>query len=265
MPIKPSVATRRITQEEFSSLAYKVMEQVFAIHNEFGRFFNERIYKRELMNRLSGVQLEAAVDVVHQSFSKRYFADVLVADSGLFEFKAADVIHERHVAQSVNYLLLLNLAHGKIINIRPERLESRFVNCHQQLADLHAPEVLDAELDASVPGAEEFRERLMALICDWGAGLELALYREALIHFFGGEAQVSQETPVFGISGVLGSHRVLFIEPDVAFDLTALPQAESSFATHARRMIEHTELRAIHWANINSHQITFKTIHKARS
>jgi GxxExxY protein len=265
MPIKSSVSTHRISQEEFAPLAYEVMNHVFAIHNEFGRLFDENIYKRELANRQRGVRLEAAVDVVYQSFAKRYYADALVMDSSLFEFKAAEAIHDRHVAQSLNYLLLFNLAHGKIINVRADRVESRFINCHQQLAELRAPEIVDAELDASVAGAEQFRETLLSLVGDWGAGLELALYREALIHFFGGETQVCRDIPVFGSNGLLGAQRVCFIAPAVAFDISAVPTAECSFAIHAQRMIHHTNLQAIHWANITAQQITFKTIHKACS
>lgn len=42
MPITPAHPTRRISQEEFGTLAYDVMQHVFAIRNEFGRFFDEK-------------------------------------------------------------------------------------------------------------------------------------------------------------------------------------------------------------------------------
>jgi hypothetical protein len=35
---------RRITQDEFKQIAGEVMQHVFTIHNEFGRFFDEQIY-----------------------------------------------------------------------------------------------------------------------------------------------------------------------------------------------------------------------------
>ena len=83
MPIIPSLPTTRISQNEFKELASEVMRHVFDIHNEFGRLFDEQIYKRELAQRLPGVVLEAAVTVSHRSFAKTYYLDVLV--NGVFE------------------------------------------------------------------------------------------------------------------------------------------------------------------------------------
>ena len=49
------------------------MRLVFDIHNEFGRLFDERIYKRELASRLPGTCLEVPVDVTWLGFSERYY------------------------------------------------------------------------------------------------------------------------------------------------------------------------------------------------
>jgi hypothetical protein len=61
----------RLAQEEFSALAFEVMRHVFAIHNEIGRFFDEKIYKREPARRLPGVHLEVPIDGQFDSFLKR--------------------------------------------------------------------------------------------------------------------------------------------------------------------------------------------------
>jgi hypothetical protein len=47
MPIQVGATTRRLDQDGFERIAYDVMGYVFEIHNEFGRFFDEKIYKRE--------------------------------------------------------------------------------------------------------------------------------------------------------------------------------------------------------------------------
>ena len=70
MPVCPSSSTTRISQDDFKALASEVMRHVFDIHNEFGRLFDQLIYKRELAARLPGVVLEAAVTVSHGSFVK---------------------------------------------------------------------------------------------------------------------------------------------------------------------------------------------------
>ena len=56
------------------------MEHVFAIHNEIGRFFDQKIQKREFAQRLPNVRLEEPVEVAFGSFRTTYGLDVLVAD-----------------------------------------------------------------------------------------------------------------------------------------------------------------------------------------
>ena len=77
MPVKLHHPIRRPSETEFSALTYEVMRVVFDIHNDLGRFFDERIYKRELARRLPGVSLEVPLEVTFESFRKTYFIDVL--------------------------------------------------------------------------------------------------------------------------------------------------------------------------------------------
>ncbi len=53
MPIFPSMPVRRLSQEELNAISFNVMEQVFAIHNAFARFFDEQAYKQEIAARRS--------------------------------------------------------------------------------------------------------------------------------------------------------------------------------------------------------------------
>ena len=46
MPIHCPIPTNRISQERFKLLSSEVMDHVFAIHNDFGRFFDEIVYPR---------------------------------------------------------------------------------------------------------------------------------------------------------------------------------------------------------------------------
>jgi GxxExxY protein len=260
MPIVRPFPMRRISQKEFGEIAFAVMEHVFAIHNEFGRFFDEQIYKRELAARMCDVALEVPITVSFDGFSKVYLLDALVSGGGLFEFKAAEVIHPRHRGQTINYLLLADLGHGKVINVRPPKVEHEFVNCSQRLARLRAPRLADTEWDNAAPGAARFRDLLISLIQDWGAGLELALYEEALTWLLGGEAGVNVPVPVSDSGGLVGTQRLRLVSPEAAFKLTALPEHDNAFAVHARRLVAHTPLEAIHWANITFDHVTFTTI-----
>jgi len=258
MPVIPSVSVRRLSQKEFGDLAYEVMKHVFAIHSDFGRLFDEKVYKKELSNRMKGVALEVAVDVTHDTFTKRYFADVLVHDGGLFEFKATDAIHPKHRAQAIHYLLLFDLAHGKVVNLRSEDVKHEFVNCHLRLGDLRQPTINDDAWSSTIPGAECFRETLTSLLADWGTGLDLTLYEEALEYLIAAKESV----PVFGQSGHLADQSMRLISPESSFKLTSMSQNADSFFIDARKLLRHTPLKVIHWANITLNQVTLTTIHR---
>jgi GxxExxY protein len=260
MPIHRSIPTTRITQKEFKQISHEVMEHVFAIHNEFGRFFDERVYKLELASRMEGVALEPSVTVTHGNFSKTYFIDALVHGSGLFEFKTADSIHARHRGQTINYLLLCDLAHGKIANMRTERVQHEFVNCHQRLEKLRRPEIIDSEWRGQTPACEALRDRVNALISDWGSGLEIGLYEEALTHALGGEESVHIPVPVFSSKGHIAYQSMRLASPEVAFKITALPERTDIFEAHMRKLLQHTSLAAVQWVNITHQTVTFTTI-----
>ena len=68
MPITRTTETIRPTQSEFGQIAYDVMNCVYEIHHEFGRFFDEAVYKRELAGRLPSMELELPVTVTHGTF-----------------------------------------------------------------------------------------------------------------------------------------------------------------------------------------------------
>ena len=51
MPVRIKHEVRPLTQHEFSVVAYQVMGKLFEIHEDFGRLFDEEIYRRELLQR----------------------------------------------------------------------------------------------------------------------------------------------------------------------------------------------------------------------
>jgi GxxExxY protein len=260
MPIHRITETIRPTQSEFGQIAYDVMKCVYEIHNEFGRFFDEAVYKRELASRMPGMELELPVTVTHDTFSKLYRLDVLAHKRGIFEFKVADSIAPRHRGQTLNYLLLFDLPHGKVINVRPESVGDEFVNCQSRLDDLRNPSVETAGFHSATAGASFFHDHLISMIHDWGAGLETGLYEEALTHFLGGDERVLLPVPVIGAKGHLHDQKMRLLAPDVAFKLTAFSDRLEAFEVHARRLLQHTNLKAIHWANLTHKHVTFTTI-----
>jgi GxxExxY protein len=258
MPIVLHSPIRRLSQREFGDVAFEVMRHVFAIHNDLGRLFDERIYKNEIANRLPDVRLEEPIDVAFDSFHKRLFMDVLVGDGAVFEFKAAERISPAHRAQLLNYLLLCNLAHGKVINVRSDSVQHEFVNTTLKRAERGKYRVNFDRWSDSLPGAAQLREVVTALLLDWGAGLEILLYDEAVVHLLGGQEAAAVPVTIGGRQ--VGTHRVHMAAPTVGFRLTALTQNLEHFENHARRLLAHLNLRALAWINITIHQLTFTTL-----
>ena len=217
MPIRCPVPIRILSQAEFGALSYGVMADVFAIRNELGRFFDEVIYKKALATRRSDVELEVPIEISFKEFSKRYFLDALVARGGLFEFKATETLSARHKAQLLHYLFLLELRHGLQVNVRPESLEREFVNATMTLEARRAFRVETGAWNRTLPGVEAGREILLALVADWGTGLELGLYEEALTYFLGGEARVLRRVQVQLDGRSLGEQWLRFAGDEVAF------------------------------------------------
>ena len=249
-----------MSQAEFGALAYEVMRTVFEIRNEFGRLFDERIYKRELAYRFPGVLLEVPVEVVHGAFRKLYFLDVLVNEGALFEFKTVEALTPRHEAQLLHYLLLTELEHGKLVNLRPETIEQLFVNTTLRLSDRVGFGVETHGWDPQLRGAARFHDVLLSLLQDWGIGLDLSLYEDGLLHFLGGGTEAIREVEVGSADHVLGQQKVRLAAPGVAFKVTTLQDNVDPFGTHLACFLAHTNLEALLWANIGRKTVTFKLL-----
>ena len=50
MPVCVKHEVRRLSQREFSAVAYQMMGKLFEIHEDLGRLFDEEIYQRELLH-----------------------------------------------------------------------------------------------------------------------------------------------------------------------------------------------------------------------
>jgi hypothetical protein len=114
MPIVCPVEIRSLSRGEFYGLDYKVMKLVFAVHNEMGRFWDERINETEIAARcramhLDSVETQVPIRVSHAGFLKTYEV----------ELKAVDTLLNQHVRQALHYNLLLGVNFGKLVNFRP--------------------------------------------------------------------------------------------------------------------------------------------------
>jgi GxxExxY protein len=130
------------------------------MHRDMGRFFDEIIYKRELAHRHPDVRLEVCIEIVHGTFRKLQFLDVLVDGGAPFEFKCAEAIIPRHSSQLLNYMLQLELAHGKLVNVATDSVEHQFVNTTLRYEDRVCFAIGDDQWNQRPAGAERFRQAL---------------------------------------------------------------------------------------------------------
>lgn len=267
MPITVASEIVVLTQDEFHAMDHRVMGMVFDVHNEFGRLLDEKLFKRALAQRcvragLGSVEREVHVRVTHDSFTKDYYMDLLIASGYLMEGKAAETIAPSHRAQTLHYALLAGIRHAKLVNFRPERVQHEFISTTLSHDARRNFRVEDRHWREFSPQCGWLRERLTALLADWGAFLEVSLYRDAIIHFLGGAMVACPPVEILDGDTVLGRQNFCLLTPDTALACTALTQAQDSMGKHLRRLLAHTRWKAVQWANLNHATLELVTLTK---
>ena len=263
MPVHVDAEVRRLGQQEFGRIAYGVMEHVFAVHKEMGRFFDEDIYRTVVASRVRRSQTEVLVEVRFEDYRKQYYMDLLVDSGAVFELKAVRTLGAPQRAQLLNYLLLTGLSHGKLVNFGHERVEHEFVNTHLELADRTEFRIVERDWKDPGPIGRPLQPWLLALLRDVGTGLDIHLYESAVSHVFGGDDAVTQEVAIFAGSCRLGNQKLRLAAPGWAFKVTAVDDSIfSGYEDHARRLLAHTTLDGLHWINVTRDCVAFTTIEK---
>jgi len=264
MPIYCPVNIACLDADAFEKLDYRVMGHAYASQNELGRLCDECVYEADLKARLvadgfRSVNTQVPVTVTHREFSKTYYLD-MVADNALYELKTAAEFAGEHKAQLLNYIFLLGLQRGKLLNFRPPGVQGRIVATSLTPTDRRRFAAVTGRWNEMTPSCATLRQKMCELLEDWGAFLDLALYQEALVHFVGGESTVARQVRLSRNGLALGAQRMLVHAPGVAFRLTAFTKAANSVEPHLHRLLALTDLQAIQWINLNHAQVEFTTI-----
>jgi GxxExxY protein len=264
VPIIVDAAVRRLGQQEFAAVAYSVMECVFQVHRELGRFFDEAVYRDAITARVAGARKEVRIAVRFDGFFKEYLVDFLVQGGAVFELKTVEGLNSRHQAQLINYLLLMGLGHGKLVNLRTEKVQHRFVNTSLSFVD-RAEFAIDASQWRPVEDCHQaLLSWLEGAVREWGTGLERRLYEEAVIHFFGGEEKVLGHTAVLLDRQHIRLQPVFWAGENTIFKVTTLEcQFLDAHREHLCRFVDHTRVQALLWINVGPRRLTFKTIQRS--
>ncbi len=265
MPITHGVEIKTISDEAFHSLDYKVMGLAFSIHREMGRFWNESIYQNELADRcqragFEKVSTEVPIRVSHKDFSKSYYVDVLVDNAVIYEMKSAQALSGEHRKQALNYLFLLGMQRGKLINMQPSSVEHRFVSTKITPEERYAFSIDDSDWQDHDEDGVWLKQLMTNLVREWGAFLGNSLFYEAIYHFRGGEENVIKKIEIRHGSNFLGTQKSHMINREVAFKISSITKGETFYEKHLRQFVRFASLRAFQWINFNHAKIVFKTI-----
>lgn len=266
MPIHCPVQIKPLDAAAFEALDYRVMGHAYASQNELGRLCDECAYQSDLKARLladgfHSVLTEIPVTVTHQDFTKKYFLD-LVADNALYELKADAALIGEHETQLFNYMFLLGVPRGKLLNFRPVKVQGKLIATSLTPEERRCCNPDTKHWNDLTPGCAVLRQTMLDLLQDWGAFLDFALYQEALIHFLGGASNVERQVSLCRNELDLGRQRMFVHAPGVAFRITAYTESQSYIESHLRRLLALTDLKAIQWINLNHAQIEFASIQR---
>jgi len=266
MPVECAVEVRRMEQDEFHSRDKQIMRHAFDIHNSMGRFFDEKIYQEELAQRCreSGldVQREVPIRVVHHGFEKLYYMDMLVDGGAVYELKTVERLIGNHTSQLIHYLLLAELGHGKLVNFGPRSVKSRFVSTKLHRRDRLNFNIDDSSWHASDEASRRLHDALVAILSDWGAFLDRALYREAILHLLHGAKTGVHSVAIESSGRSIGRQEMCLLDPETAWHLSTIRTELKSYETHTVRLLNHTPLQRIQWINLNHRNILLKTLSK---
>jgi GxxExxY protein len=267
MPIHTAVPIRAFDQDAFHPIDRRVTGIAFDIHNEFGRYLEEKLYQRELTRRMReaglSVEPEMKMTLTFGDFSKEYFADHLVENGVLLETKAASGLTLAHQGQLLNYLFLCGLQHGSLLNFRTERVQHQFVSTKLTLPLRRQTQVILTRWQPLSTACRQMQDIFVQLLNDWGAFLDPLLYRDACVHFLGGQARACRDIPIHSVGETIGTQAIYLLTDDIAFSVTASTHRPDSIHQHQRRFLQHTPLQAIQWVNLNHHKVEFQTITKS--
>lgn len=267
MPVTTATSLCPISKAEFRKLDDLVMSQAFESQNQLGRLCDEVIYQNDLAARLRGsgagsVQTEVRVTVTYQDFRKQYSLDLVVADAAIYELKTVQGLVGEHEAQLLNYLFLCGSYRGKLLNFRPAQVEARFVNAALTPEQRHQFEVETARWHEEEEIDPIFRTTVLGLLEDWGTGLDLALYAEALTYFLGGVGRGLRLVPLQRAGVGLGNQHFHLLSADTAFQLTVLLEGAEEYESQLGSLLRLTPLRAVQWVNVARHQVRFVTLRR---
>jgi len=238
------------------------MGAAFAAHNELGRLFKESHYARHMASRLSelghDVEYEYKISLTHEDFTKDYYVDLLIDRFVPYELKTVKELSTEHEAQTLNYLYLCDVRHGKLINFQKPSVESRFIstslNYEQRLGFSFE------QFDWLETSKRPIKATLKELLDDWGAYLSLEAYKEALVYFCCAPDLRDKPLSFKTNSGYSGDVRLNRIDDESFLYLTTRSKYLNDHEKHLSTLLKMTGQRCAQWIHFDRNRVILRSI-----
>lgn len=258
-----SLQTKRDLKNQFHKLDSQIMKHAFDIHNRMGSRHDEETYQNELLHliRRNGIlaQKEVLLPIEFRSFKKDYFIDLLIEGEHIYELKVLPNITNQCRSQTINYQLIAEKPYGKLINFGAPSVEHEFSTSTLTKDERRMFTADSAGWDVAFDPDHTFLTLTSDLLSDWGTRLDPALYSEALLSLLPGGKEIRIEIISEGRS--IGSKQVRLASPGIAMKVTTSKKPKP-LEIQFQKFINHTNLKALLWVNLNQNEITFLTIRK---
>lgn len=241
-----------LSEKAFHQLDYQVMAMAFELYNSIGNLWDENDYKAKLFDRCINGGLnafsEVQVAVEHKEFSKPYFIDLLI-EGTVYELKTTSSIATRHESQTLNYLFLTNTQHGKIINFRPDSLEWRFTSTSLTLEQRKSYTLNTNHWIADRHSGTNLPDLLSELLNNWGAYLDLQLYKEAILFFM---EHLPENT----------RQRFCPLSSEKLIHFTSLSRKKAAYKKNLQKHLNASTYQQTDWINFDQNQIELHSLRK---
>ncbi|MEK7124497.1 MAG: GxxExxY protein [Patescibacteria group bacterium] len=122
----------QISKLIYPAISYKINGILFSVHNDLGRFCNEKQYGDALENYLKNNKIDYSRELVlppsfENELKGRNKVDFIIQDKVLVELKAKRMIERSDYYQTKRYLKALNKKLGIIVNFRDKYIKPRRV------------------------------------------------------------------------------------------------------------------------------------------
>ena len=115
----------------FKDESYAITGALFDVYNNLGSGFSEIVYKDaleyEFKSRNIQFKREKEFSVTYKDIvlKHKFYADFVVFDKIILEIKSVENLHDKHIAQCINYLKVSNYKLAILANFHKDLLDHK--------------------------------------------------------------------------------------------------------------------------------------------